>query len=246
MNVRSASVLTDVSPGVRRAIDAPLATHLYLPLALLLIVNAWLVGGGGDFWFADLLYRLEGDHWALQHAWSTNQLIHGVGKWLSQLGVLGVLVATVWSWRAPAHPHRWAWLALLSSVAVSTGLVSLFKHVTRMDCPWDLARYGGSRPFYGLLESRHGLPASGCFPAGHASAGYAWLALYFFALVVAPRWRWPAFALGLGAGLVFGVSQQLRGAHFLSHDLWTLVICWCVPLFLFRLLPQADLTPVQA
>lgn len=246
MNVPSAPVLTDASPGLRRAIDAPLATHLYLPLALVLIANAWLVGGGGDFWFADLLYRLEGNHWALQHAWLTNQLIHGAGKWLSQLGALCVLIATLRAWRVPAHPRRWAWLALLSSLAVSTGLVSLFKHLTRMDCPWDLARYGGHRTFYGLLESRHGLPASGCFPAGHASAGYAWLALYFFALAVAPRWRWPAFAVALASGLVFGLSQQLRGAHFLSHDLWSLALCWSVPLLLFRLLPRADLPQVHA
>jgi len=246
MNVQSASVLTDVRPRLRRSIDAPLATHFYLPFSLLLIANAWLVGGGGDFRFADLLYQREGGHWALQHAWFTNQLIHGAGKWLSQLGVLCVLIATVRAWRAPAHPHRWAWLALLASIAVSTGLVSLLKHLTGMDCPWDLARYGGQQMFYGLLESRHGVPASGCFPAGHASAGYTWLALYFFALAVAPHWRWPAFALALAAGLVFGLSQQLRGAHFLSHDLWTLAVCWSVPLFLFRLLPRSDRHPVQA
>ena len=245
MNVQSASALTDARPRWRPAFDAPLATHLYLPFSLLLIANAWLVGGGGDFWFADELYRLEGGHWALQHAWLTHQLIHGAGKWLSQLAVLGVLFATLRAWRA-VQPQRWAWLALLASVAVSTGLVSLLKHVTHMDCPWDLARYGGTQAFYGLLESRHGIPASGCFPAGHASAGYAWLALYFFALAVAPRWRWPAFALALSVGLLFGLSQQLRGAHFLSHDLWTLAICWCVPLLFFRLLPQADFPPVQA
>jgi hypothetical protein len=27
-------------------------------------------------------------------------------------------------------------------------------------------------------------------------------------------------------GVVFGATQQLRGAHFLSHDLWTAAICW--------------------
>jgi len=33
---------------------------------------------------------------------------------------------------------------------------------------------------------------------------------------------------------VFGVSQQLRGAHFASHDVWTLTICWIVALLLHR------------
>lgn len=63
------------------------------------------------------------------------------------------------------------------------------------------------------------------FPAGHASAGCAWVSLYFFALLLSPSWRWWGLALGLVAGGVFGVTQQLRGAHFLSHVLWALATC---------------------
>ena len=29
-------------------------------------------------------------------------------------------------------------------------------------------------------------------------------------------------------GLVFGIGQQLRGAHFVSHDVWTLGLCWFI------------------
>ena len=39
-------------------------------------------------------------------------------------------------------------------------------------------------------------------------------------------WRWLGLVTGLSAGLLFGISQQLRGAHFVSHDIWTLGICW--------------------
>ncbi len=34
--------------------------------------------------------------------------------------------------------------------------------------------------------------------------------------------------IGLLAGTVFGVAQQLRGAHFLSHDVASLIVCWAV------------------
>jgi membrane-associated PAP2 superfamily phosphatase len=30
----------------------------------------------------------------------------------------------------------------------------------------------------------------------------------------------------LGTGGLLGISQQLRGAHFMSHTLWTAWICW--------------------
>ena len=43
---------------------------------------------------------------------------------------------------------------------------------------------------------------------------------------------------GLGTGLVFGVSQQLRGAHFLSHDVATALICWLLSLSLYLIVKR--------
>ncbi|CAD7735076.1 hypothetical protein LMG31886_21910 [Xanthomonas hydrangeae] len=70
---------------------------------------------------------------------------------------------------------------------------------TNVDCPWDLHRYGGMKAFFGLFADRTDAYAAGnCFPAGHASAGYCWLALYFFFWTAAPRLRWLGLGLGLG------------------------------------------------
>ena len=40
---------------------------------------------------------------------------------------------------------------------------------------------------------------------------------------------------GLVIGISFGLAQQLRGAHFLSHDVWSAAICWFGALFLLKL-----------
>jgi membrane-associated PAP2 superfamily phosphatase len=29
-------------------------------------------------------------------------------------------------------------------------------------------------------------------------------------------------------GFILGISQQMRGAHFMSHTLWTAWLCWTV------------------
>jgi membrane-associated PAP2 superfamily phosphatase len=109
------------------------------------------------------------------------------------------------------------------------------KSWTHVDCPWDLVGFGGTRSYHDLLAAlpAHASPGR-CFPAGHASAGYAWLALFFFLGDTRPSLRWKGFAVGLGAGVVFGIAQQLRGAHFASHDLWTLMLCWLVAVLLHR------------
>jgi membrane-associated PAP2 superfamily phosphatase len=61
------------------------------------------------------------------------------------------------------------------------------------------------------------------------------VALYFFFASVRPAWRRIGLAIGIGAGAILGVAQQLRGAHYLSHDLWTLAISWFVALGVHRL-----------
>ncbi|MGV7194855.1 phosphatase PAP2 family protein [Xanthomonas axonopodis] len=216
-----------------------LVRHLWLPLACVLLASALLMGAGGDQWIADALYRLEGGHWLLKDHWFTSGVIHRVGKGLSTTVGVSVLVLAGVAWCRPRLKGlRWPLTYLAASVALSTSLVSLLKSWTAMDCPWDLSRYGGTHAMIGLFESRNGIAASGCFPAGHASAGYAWVALYFCALALRPAWRFAGLFAGLAAGLIFGVAQQLRGAHFLSHDVWSLAVCWVSALALYGVMLQ--------
>ena len=57
-----------------------------------------------------------------------------------------------------------------------------------------------------------------------------------------PRIAASVFAAGIAAGFALGWVQQLRGAHFLSHTLWSLWIAaalvWSV-LFAFALLQRS-------
>ncbi len=215
-----------------------LRRYLLLPLLALAAFGLVLMAGNGDQWLADLLYHWEGGQWALRDAWWTSHVIHRGGKNLSTLAALLVMLALLRAcvdtrWK----PLRLPLLYLLLAVGLSTGSVALLKSMTQMDCPWDLQRYGGLRPFIGLFQPRPVvLGHAACFPAGHASAGYGWVALYFFALRLRPHWRWPALAAALAAGLVFGFSQQLRGAHFLSHDVGALVVGWTVAVLLYLLM----------
>jgi membrane-associated PAP2 superfamily phosphatase len=184
--------------------------------------------GQGDVGLADRLYALQGHRWALRDAWLTQDVLHLLGRNLGIVAWAGVLAAWLVSaardglaaWRRP-------WLYLLSASTLGAASVAWIKSWSNVDCPWDLARYGGTHAHLGLFQAR---PASwghaSCFPAGHASAGYMWLALYFFLARVRPQWRWRGLAGALLAGLVFGGAQQARGAHFLSHDLATAMVCW--------------------
>ncbi len=226
------------APGRAATRRGFLGRHLLIPLLLAVAASVVLMAGNGDQWLADQIYRWEGSRWAFKDAWWTTHVIHRGGKNLSTLAGVLVMLALLRAcldarWKALRRPL----LYLLLAVGLSTGLVALLKSMTQMDCPWDLQRYGGLRPFIGLFEARPELLGrAACFPAGHASAGYGWVALYFFALQVRPRWRWVALATAVATGLAFGFSQQLRGAHFLSHDVWSLAVSWTVAVLLYLLM----------
>ncbi len=219
--------------------------HLWVPLggALLLIA---LLQAGGDRTLADALVRLEGGAWTWRHAPWLELGVHRAGRATSIGAWLALAVGFAATIRREAC-HRWHAPTgyVLVSVLLATLAVSTLKAVTNVDCPWDLVRYGGDHRWIGLFDARPGeWSRARCFPAGHASAGYAWLSLYFAALQSAPRLRWVALGTALAAGLVFGLGQQLRGAHFASHDVASALVCWLVALGLWRAWPWSPGAPL--
>ena len=73
---------------------------------------------------------------------------------------------------------------------------------------------------------------SGCFPAAHPVAGYAWLAVGFVLYPAARRRAWQSWAVAFAVGTILGGVQVVRGAHFLSHVLWSAWVVWGVNVLL--------------
>jgi membrane-associated PAP2 superfamily phosphatase len=60
------------------------------------------------------------------------------------------------------------------------------------------------------------------------------MALYYFCLVVCPAKARLALFTSIGLGVLLGFTQQLRGAHFISHDIASAAICWLIASVSFR------------
>ncbi|WP_168188034.1 phosphatase PAP2 family protein [Hahella sp. CCB-MM4] len=222
--------------------------YWFLPLFLFLISNLLLEYENLDIELADAIFSWEGYHWFLRNFWITNNLIHSGGRALVGLLVVLVLLGLASTWIFPTLRHyRPGLIYLFTVVALSLSLVSLFKHITHINCPWDLQRYGGNYPYHPLYDAIFSTSGGSCFPAGHASGGYAWVALYFFCVMYKYQWRRAALMFGLILGLTFGIAQQLRGAHFLSHDIWTLCICWYTSLSIYHFFfARMEPLPIEA
>lgn len=208
----------------------------HVPLALFVVAAGVLATTGVDVHVAQSLF-FDGVHhrWIGGGNWWIERFIHTGGRWAIRLVVLLALLSWVGTfadarWRAIRRPLAF----FIVSVVLAVGLVGLLKVVTNVDCPWDLTLFGGKYPFVHLFAPRpDGLRAGQCFPAAHASSGYALMALYFVFRERSPALARLGLLSGIGIGLVFGLAQQSRGAHFLSHDVWSAFICWSVALTLY-------------
>lgn len=208
----------------RRSLLAPLAG------SSLLLVALYLLAQQVDFALAHIWLDWQGGHWSLKQHWLLESVLHRGGRMFSTLVWLAALIVFLTQWPKRVKRHWHAPLGrLLLTTLLCTIVVGVLKATTHMDCPWDLSAFDGTRPFVSLLSPRPGvLGTPKCFPAAHAATGYAWVGLYFFFAAVRPAWRWAGLAVGLVLGLSFGLAQQLRGAHFLSHDIASLAVCWWV------------------
>lgn len=178
------------------------------------------------------LIRLYGaaSGFAWREHWLTARLLHDGARWLGWL-FFGLLLLSCWRPRLllPALPRgeRLWWVAMtLACVA----LIPLLKRTSATSCPWSLAEFGGDV----LRQVPHWLPGvrdggpGGCFPSGHASTAFSLLPGWFALRQRAPRAARRLLVIVAVAGCGLAWVQMMRGAHYLSHSLWTAWICWTV------------------
>ena len=169
-------------------------------------------------WFAD----------ASGFAWRDHPLprdvLHGGGRWASAAVLLLLVVDAVRPLvDGPSRGRRWLGIGL---VLLPLAVVPSLKRVSSTSCPWDLAQFGGTLPYVphwlpGVTDGGSGR----CFPSGHAVAAFA-----LWGVVFAWRDARPGLArawfIGVAVvGLLFGWAQLVRGAHFVSHPLWSAWLC---------------------
>ncbi len=207
--------------------DGRLAWRVVAGLVLSAAIILWIGSNTDiDLMLADAAFDRATHSFPWQHAWIAERFNHIILK--TMFSVLGTFAVGLALWDVCRPFQTWAGerrtgmrVVAMSAVLVPLA-ISLLKQASVSHCPWDLQRYGGTAPYIRLLEwMPSGVPPGHCLPGGHASSAL-WL------ISIAAFW-WPhrprkALAIGaamlvLGGGV--GWMQQLRGAHFLTHTLWS-------------------------
>ena len=195
--------------------------HIFNALCVVFFVASLLWDGTGlDPAVSQLFGSAQG--FALRNHWFLTRVMHDGARGFAWL-LLGVMICMALFARQDGlrKSARWAVAGTLMAVL----LVQWLKWISATSCPWDLHLFGGHAGLVSHWNFRitDGGPGR-CFPAGHASTGFAllpaWVALH-------KHMRHPLLVLGMVVfvGLVLGMVQVLRGAHFVSHVMWSGSAC---------------------
>jgi membrane-associated PAP2 superfamily phosphatase len=204
-----------------------------VPLALVLL--AWLAAYSGfDRAVTELFYDTSVAGFPAHGSYWLELLGHRVAKILIWTIALGTLTAAFAIERIRQNPYEQRAVGLaVFAMALGPMMVSLLKNATSHHCPWDLRTYGGFADFsHDWFVSS--ADAGRCFPSGHASAGFALIALYFLGHAInRPRVARIGLIAAVVVGTAFSSVRVVQGAHFVSHNLWAAAIDWSAAALVF-------------
>ncbi|MFN3073477.1 phosphatase PAP2 family protein [Acinetobacter sp. TY2] len=176
-------------------------------------------------WMDQFGHFTERNNWYLVH------LNHKVFKQLLIAVYLSFLVLWLASFKIEKlRPQRWLYGYMFVVSILSTALIGILKSQSAHACPWDMTEQTATG-FIWNFTATHGH----CFPGGHASTGFALITGFFVFRLVQPKRAWFYLIAGLLLGFMMGWGQMMRGAHFLSHNLWTgwIILCFNTALYAY-------------
>lgn len=206
--------------------------HLFFSLILLLGILVLETFTDVDMMIQRLLYKPETSSWMLTTFDHQSLRIFFYDGPKIAVGCIGLLALIVLAraFKTRNQPLGKRAFTLFMSIVLVPLVVAGSKSYTNIHCPDDLTCFGGRAPYQRILsryEHTDGLVYRGrCFPAGHATGGFALMALFF--CFTTPKRQLAGLATGLIGGWTMGIYQMLRGEHFLSHTLTSMVAAWII------------------
>ncbi|MGO4550273.1 phosphatase PAP2 family protein [Lysobacter sp. 2RAF19] len=211
-----------------------------IAMAVAAVALAWVFHATAlDLRLANPWYDPVSHSFPLRSSWITTYAIH------RQLKLLSILLGLVMWWMALralrartgflATHRRRLWCIAICFLAVPA-VMAILQTMSTMHCPWDVIEYGGAAPYRDLLQAPAvGVRAGHCFPARFVTVGSWMLSFACLWYPEKPRRCIVVGVIALAWALALGWIQQARGAHFLSHTLWSLWISWGIVLLVHAL-----------
>jgi len=208
--------------------------------ALLLIVAIIFFGlTDVDLIVQDLFYNYNDKQWILGQYTQPYKFIFydGIKDLLIMFAVI-ILLLLIASFKIKSLKiYRKGFIIVLLAAAIIPTTVGYLKKETNMPCPKNELQYGGFYPRTAVWESYSDdfflKPyRNKCWPAGHASGGFALLSLFF--LFKKRKNKIIALSIAFVIAWSMGLYKMVIGDHFFSHTVITMLLAWFIILLIAK------------
>lgn len=209
----------------------------WIAFVLVVLATVFLEHSHVDVMVAQFFYLGQGQ-WLIDKAHQGFDLLfYSTPKHLLIVFELFVIVCWLWRKYDPRHPLPKVFWHLSSLSVRELGylamtmllvptVVATLKGLTQTPCPVSLTMFDGVLPYLTITENIKQNLGEKCFPAAHASAGFA---LYALAFVPSLRhYFWWVVILVTGLAWLMGGYKMAIGDHFLSHTLVSMLLAWAI------------------
>ena len=215
--------------------------QLVLLIALTVIVTALLEHSQLDVSISQLFYT--NGQWLLEKDAQPYRFIFYDAPKLSlilfSVYLLMISIWRYWQHRYPntanAKPLFFRPIAALSSreigylllvIIVVPTVIATLKGITHVSCPNHLTLFNGDLPYLSIWQNMLAKTDAKCFPAAHASAGFALYGLLYLPTLRTHRFK--IFIMVTALGWTMGLYKMLFGDHFFSHTLVSMLLAWAI------------------
>lgn len=189
---------------------------------VVLAISTWMqIYPSLDYKIQSLFYNSHEKTWLIQETKFFRLALYTIPKVL--IAIASLLLIYWYSKHSDPLRMRKIFAFLFCLIFIPT-LVSLIKSKTNIHCPNDLSDFNGKVPFRSLIDfnsytSILKIYGNGnCFPGGHCSGGYACMSSF---LILDDLYKKSGIIIGFLLGTYMALYQMTKGAHFLSHTLFT-------------------------
>ncbi|QFR49914.1 phosphatase PAP2 family protein [Sulfurimonas lithotrophica] len=212
--------------------------HLLITTVCLLITLVVFEVTNLDFLVQNQFYNFDTKQWIVDRNDYVLELIFysGVKKILILFAISILILLIFFRQTLFVKEYKKGLLIVLLSGIFIPAVIGGLKNISNTPCPKNIEYFNGKYPNVKVFES---YPETfkqeckiRCWPAGHASGGFALLSLFF--LFKTHKNKVYALLLGIVLGWSMGIYKMSIGDHFLSHNIVTMLLAWIIILIISK------------
>ncbi len=221
--------------------------QIFITLILLLATIVFFQWSNVDIFVQNRFYDFATQSWLIDKQEPIMRFFLYRGLKIALVLFAVSILFSLWFFRKKSfvREYKRGLLIVLLSMMLVPATIGTLKTTTKVPCPHDIVHYGGSYPDVKVLDvyPKDFLHKSNvrCWPAGHASGGFALMSLYF--LFKNPKNKKRALIVAIIIGWIMGLYKMLLGDHFLSHTIVTMLLSWLLILIIVKIVYYKDALP---